>query len=363
MILNPNPNQVGDEEPEPYVRKMGLLPVMVRSKRCNVCNMSPLQLQRQGEEQDECGGFFVVNGNERLIRLLIVPRRNHVLGLNRPSYRNRGPEFTSFATVIRCTRQDNTSLTVGLHLLTSGSARLRLTIRKSEYFIPLVLLLKALRFCSDKEIYERACGGDASDDFVSDRMQSALREHADYKEPLHTCAQCLAFLGAKFRPVLRPPERLSDVEVGELLVRRHVLVHIAAIGKDEGRPQKWELLLFMLQKVYAMAAGRVREDNPDSLVNQEVLLPGHLWEMILKEKLQEYLEGLRTAVTKELRYGKGAAERQGPVDTDEILRCFKIAFDKAKVVDVARKLTYFLATGNLVRAPPQDAWGCSLDTA
>ena len=339
--------QVGDEEPETYVRKMGLLPVMVRSKRCNVCNMTPLQLQRQGEEQDECGGFFVVNGNERLIRLLIVPRRNHVLGLNRPSYRNRGPEFTPFATVIRCTRQDNTSLTVGLHLLTSGSARLRLTIRKSEYFIPLVLLLKALRQCSDAEIYERACGGDASDDFVSDRMQSALREHADYKEPLHTCAQCLAFLGAKFRPVLRPPARLSDVEVGELLIRRHVLVHIAGSLK-EGHAQKWELLLFMLQKVYAMAAGRVREDNPDSLVNQEVLLPGHLWEMILKEKLQEYLEGLRTAVSKELRYGKGAAERQGLVDTDEILRCFRICFDKAKVIDVGRKLTYFLATGNLV---------------
>ena len=176
--------QVGDEEPETYTRKLGLLPVMVRSKRCNLCGMTPLQLQRKGEEQDECGGFFVVNGNERLIRLLIVPRRNHVLGLNRPSYRNRGPEFTPFATVIRCTRQDNTSLTVGLHLLTSGSARLRLTIRKSEYFIPLVLLLKALRQCSDAEIYERACGGDPSDDFVSDRMQSALREHADYKAPL-----------------------------------------------------------------------------------------------------------------------------------------------------------------------------------
>ena len=97
-----------------------------------------------------------------------------------------------------------------------------------------------------------------------------------------------------------------------------------------------------------MAAGRVREDNPDSLVNQEVLLPGHLWEMILKEKLQEYLEGLRSAVSKELRYGKGAAERQGLVDTEEILRCFRICCDKAKVVDIGRKLTYFLATGNLV---------------
>ena len=70
--------------------------------------------------------------------------------------------------------------------------------------------------------------------------------------------------------------------------------------------------------------------------------------MILKEKLQEYLEGLRSAVSRELRYGKGAAERQGLVDTEEILRCFRICFDKAKVVDIGRKLTYFLATGNLV---------------
>ena len=84
---------------------------------------------------------------------------------------------------------------------------------------------------------------------------------------------------------------------------------------------------------------------------RQVLLPGHLWEMILKEKLQEYLEGLRTAVTRELRYGKGAAERQGPADTDELLRCFRVCFDKAKIIDVGKKLTYFLATGNLVRAP------------
>ena len=54
---------------------------------------------------------------------------------------------------------------MALHLLTTGSAKLRVTIRKSEYFIPLVLLLKALRECSDREIYERACGGDFRDEW------------------------------------------------------------------------------------------------------------------------------------------------------------------------------------------------------
>ena len=110
--------------------------------------------------------------------------------------------------------------------------------------------------------------------------------------------------------MLRPPARLGDLEVGELLIRRHVLVHIDARDKDAAE-HKWEMLVFMLQKLYALAAGRVREDNPDSLVSQEVLLPGHLWGVILKEKLGEWLESVHTLVTKELRYGKGAQERRG----------------------------------------------------
>jgi len=37
------------------------------------------------------GGYFVVNGLEKLIRLLIVNRRNYVLGITRPSFTKRGP--------------------------------------------------------------------------------------------------------------------------------------------------------------------------------------------------------------------------------------------------------------------------------
>ena len=45
--------------------------------------------------------------------------------------------------------------------------------------------------------------------------------------------------------------------------------------------------------------------------------------------------------------GKGAAERD-PNDEAETLRVFRACFDKGKMVDVGKKLTYFLATGNLV---------------
>jgi len=39
---------------------------------------------------------------------------------------------------------------LGLHLLSSGSARLRITISKNEFFLPVVLVLRALRECSDR---------------------------------------------------------------------------------------------------------------------------------------------------------------------------------------------------------------------
>ena len=40
--------------------------------------MSPKEMVAKGEEPHDLGGYFVVKGNEKLLRLLIMPRRNYV---------------------------------------------------------------------------------------------------------------------------------------------------------------------------------------------------------------------------------------------------------------------------------------------
>lgn len=45
----------------------------------------------------------------------------------------------------------------------------------------------------------------------------------------------------------------------------------------------------MIEKLYALVSGEILPDNLDSLQNHEVLLPGHLYLMFLKEKLEESL--------------------------------------------------------------------------
>ena len=54
------------------------------------------------EEGTEFGGYFVVNGIERVVRMLIQPRRHYIMALRRSAYRKRGSSYTDMATVLRC---------------------------------------------------------------------------------------------------------------------------------------------------------------------------------------------------------------------------------------------------------------------
>ena len=53
---------------------LGYLPLMVRSRsKCHLGSASPADLVRAGEDAEECGGYFIVHGIERIIRLLLFP--------------------------------------------------------------------------------------------------------------------------------------------------------------------------------------------------------------------------------------------------------------------------------------------------
>jgi DNA-directed RNA polymerase I subunit RPA2 len=186
--------------------------------------MSSSELVRHHEEPEEFGGYFIVNGNERLIRYLILPRRNHVISLLRPSFSNRGPSYSQFAVQIRCVRQDQTSVTNTLHYLSNGNAMLRFTWRKQEYVIPIMLVLKALINASYKEIFEGIMMQDYQNTFLSDRVELLLRSFKRYT--MHTGEQCLEYLGDKFRVVLNLPEDWSNAAQGAWLIRKMILVHL-----------------------------------------------------------------------------------------------------------------------------------------
>jgi DNA-directed RNA polymerase I subunit RPA2 len=186
--------------------------------------MSSADLVKHHEEPEEFGGYFIINGNERLIRYLVLPRRNHVIALVRPTFANRGLSYTQYAVQIRCVRPDQTSVTNTLHYLQNGSAMLRFTWRKQEYVIPIMLVLKALVSASDREIFEGIMMQDYNNTFLSDRVELLLRSFKMYT--MHTGEQCLEYLGDKFRVILNLPEDWSNAAQGVWLIQKVILVHL-----------------------------------------------------------------------------------------------------------------------------------------
>ena len=61
--------------------------------------------------------------------------------------------------------------------------------------------------------------------------------------------------------MLDVPERMSDVEAGEVLLNRYILVHL------KSTEEKFVLLLEMIHKLYSLANDEISPDNPDSLMS------------------------------------------------------------------------------------------------
>lgn len=309
----------------------GQVPVMLRLNRCHLEKLTPSGLVAANEESDEFGGYFVVNGIEKLVRMLVVQRRNHALALVRPSFANRGSAYTPYGVLIRCVRPDQTAQTNVLHYLRDGNVTLRFSWRKNEYLVPVVMVLKALADTSDRDIFDGVVGSDAANSFLTDRLELLLRTYKSHG--LHLRHATLAYLGDKFRVVFGAAPDALDAAVGEEVLRRIVLVHL------DSSADKLRLLLFMVRKLYALVAGDCAPDNPDATQHHEVLLGGFLYGMIIKEKIEEYLAGLRLQVLLDVARGVR-------VDFDDP-RYMRRLLGRVNS-NIGQKLLYFLSTGNLV---------------
>lgn len=57
----------------------GEVPIMVLSRVCNLSRLPRSEFSLHGEEEKELGGYFILHGKERVLRLIIMTRRNYVV--------------------------------------------------------------------------------------------------------------------------------------------------------------------------------------------------------------------------------------------------------------------------------------------
>ncbi|KAL5224278.1 hypothetical protein ABZP36_010917 [Zizania latifolia] len=284
----------------------GHLPIMLMSKLCHLRGADSEKLFFHGEEATEMGGYFICGGMERLIRILIIQKRNYPMGLIRGSFLNRGAGYTDKAVVIRCVQDDQSSVTTKLYYLQNGSARLGFWLGGREILLPVGIVLKALIDTSDREIftsltccysdhYERGKGV-VSTQLIGERAQIILDEVRDLS--LLTRRECLLHIGQYFRSVMEGFEKDDFETVAEAVLKDYIFVHL------QNNHDKFNLLIFMLQKLYALVDQTASPDNADALQYQEALLPGHLITIFLKDRLQDWLRKSKRLIVEEATKNK-----------------------------------------------------------
>ncbi|KAG2396566.1 DNA-directed RNA polymerase I subunit 2 [Vigna angularis] len=330
----------------PVIREtinFGQFPIMLQSKLCNLRGADPKKLVSYKEEASEMGGYFILNGLERVIRLLIMPKRNYPMSMVRNSFSERREGYTDKAVVIRCVRADQSSLSIRLYYLRNGSARLGFWLRGREYLLPVGIVLKALIRTSDREIYVKLTScynekyakgkGAVGTQLVGERAKIILDELRDLS--LFTQDQCLEYIGEHFQPIMPELKQASYPIVAEAVLKDCILVHL-----DENF-DKFNLLIFMLQKLFSLVDQTSVLDNPDSLQNQEVLLPGHLITLYIKEKLEDWLQKGRRLLMDEID------KKSKNFNISDIVQIKKI-MDKNSSKQVSSAVENMLKTGRLI---------------
>ncbi|KAM5227382.1 DNA-directed RNA polymerase I subunit RPA2 isoform 2-T2 [Ctenodactylus gundi] len=253
---------------------LGHVPIMVKSKLCNLHSLSPKALIEHHEEAEEMGGYFIINGIEKVIRMLIMPRRNFPIAMVRPKWKSRGPGYTQYGVSMHCVRGEHSAVNMNLHYVENGTVMLNFIYRKELFFLPLGFALKALVSFSDYQIFQELIKGKEDDSFFRNSVSQMLR--IVMEEGCSTQKQVLNHLGECFRVKLNLPDWYSNEQAAEFLFDQCICIHL------KSNTEKFHLLCLMTRKLFALAKGECMEENPDSLVNQEVLTPGQLFLMFLK---------------------------------------------------------------------------------
>lgn len=158
--------------------------------------------------------------------------------------------------------------------------------------MPVIIILRALSEMSDYQIYQSIVRSQAEKSDISDRVEVMISDAKS--RGINTQKDALEYIGRLLRVELNifNPET-TDLQVGRIFLKEHICVHLE---KDE---DKANIILLCIEKLYALFIDEINPDNLDSLVNQEVLLTGHLYTAYLREKLEDLLIGVREKILKD----------------------------------------------------------------
>ncbi len=243
-------------EQAPQEIKLGELPVMLRSKLCALDGMTEEQLIEEGEDPNDPGGYFIINGTERVIVMV-----EEVLS-NRPIIEIKGEMETARIN-------SESSGFVQRHILERKGGVITIsfaTVKK----LPVVVLLRALGMETDKEIIE----------VISARKEEMQEIYFNlYEYDVKTVEDAKDYIGKRLKI---PQKEYSDRRVNDIL-DKYLLPHL---GQDKkSRKEKAEYLAKVVRKLVRLGLHNIKEQDIDHYANKRLRLVSDFMEILFRSIL------------------------------------------------------------------------------
>jgi DNA-directed RNA polymerase subunit B len=247
-------------ESDTIVVNFGDLPVMTKSKICPLSVMTREELINAKEDPDDPGGYFIVNGTERILVLVEEIAANRVI--------------TAKVNV------GNVTEVARIHSEKDGYIQRHLLERRNDGTVtisfaninklPVAILLKALGLENDKTMVETI----SSDPEVQEEFYVNI-----YQIEAATKTEALDEIGKH----IKIPQKEYRMDRAVKLVDRYLLPHLGQ--NSENRMEKAMFLAKAVGKVLKLHLNKIEEDDLDHYSNKRLKLSGDLLEILLRSIL------------------------------------------------------------------------------
>ena len=303
---------IGEREGQPEMVYIGDLPVMLKSRICLLSKLSPDDLVGVGEDPLDPGGYFIVNGSERVIVALEDLAANRILvdvehtGVN-PTYKAK-----IFSTTVGFRAR------IEVALKSDGGTYVTMPGIPSD--IPLMILMRALGFEEDAKIAELV----STDPDIQDELEASYEKSLE----ANNSHDALLYLGNRLAPGQVDEYRLKKAES---VLDRNFLPHLGRLPSE--RREKGLFLTEIAARIIEVKLGRRTSDDKDHYANKRLKLAGSLLAELFRISFRN--------LTRDLKY-----------QLERITIRRHIEFSIANAIRpgiITERVQHAIATGNWVR--------------
>lgn len=296
---------IDEDEPTPLIEErvhIGNLPIMVRSAQCNLhanhishlCGdadrkLSPHTstedadrlkelLRRSGEDPLDPGGYFIINGTERVLISMEDLAPNRVTVEKNKKYAHE----TEVAKIF--SQKDGVRKPLNVEKRRDGMLMVKIPSAGTTP-IPVVLLMRALGMENDKEIFAAIAGPVEAMKYTVANIND-VKDNEEYG--VESTEEALQWLEKKFAAGQQKEYREARIQN---LLDKELLPHLGS--SEDNREKKAIFLGRIVRQVLEMAITDRDPNDKDHYANKRVRLAGDLIEDLYRVSMQQLARDLK----------------------------------------------------------------------